>query len=200
MEHYEAWRQTKHSRSVGSTQSGRPISRVPGEVKPSELVEWGYERAAALNPSLNAIVIPIPNQQAGDVSLDVTFPGVPFLVKDLVVEIPGTEITEGSRYLAGVVSEFESELAARHRRAGLVTIGKTHSPEFGMAPFCETDLYGVTRNPWNVEHTTAGSSGGAAAAVAAGIVPMAHASDAGGSIRYPASCCGLFGLKPTRGA
>ncbi len=170
-----------------------------GEAKPTELVEWALERAAALNPALNAIVIPM-DAYAREMAPAATGPlaGVPMVLKDLVVEVPGVAFAEGSRFVDGVVSEFESELVARYRRAGLVAIGKSHSPEFGMAPYCETDLFGVTRNPWNLAHTTAGSSGGSAAAVAAGIVPIGHASDAGGSIRYPASCCGLFGLKPTR--
>lgn len=170
-----------------------------GEVKPSELVEWALERAEQLNPTLNAIVIPM-DDYARDIAPTASGPlaGVPMVLKDLVVEVPGVAFAEGSRFVDGVVSEFESELVVRYRRAGLVAIGKTHSPEFGMAPHCETALFGVTRNPWNLQHTTAGSSGGSAAAVAAGIVPIGHASDAGGSIRYPASCCGLFGLKPTR--
>jgi amidase len=159
-----------------------------GEVKPSELVEWARERAEALNPQLNAIVTPIEEDGGG----------VPMALKDLVVEVPGVPFSEGSRYVYGTVSTFESELVSRYRRAGFAFIGKTNTPEFGMAPHCEPDLFGATHNPWSLGHTTAGSSGGAAAAVAAGIVPIAHASDAGGSIRYPASCCALFGLKPTR--
>jgi amidase len=106
--------------------------------------------------------------------------------------------TEGSRFLRGNVSTFTSELAARLERAGLVIIGRTNTPEFGMAPTCEPLLHGATRNPWDLERSTSGSSGGSAAAVASGMVPMAHANDLGGSIRYPASACGLFGLKPTR--
>ncbi|HVT75850.1 MAG TPA: amidase [Acidimicrobiales bacterium] len=160
-----------------------------GDAKPSELVEWARERAEELNPQLNAIIFPIDD--GGE--------GVPMALKDLVVEVPGVPFAEGSRFVQGTVSEFESELVTRYRRAGAAFIGKTNTPEFGMAPHCEPALFGATHNPWSLEHTTAGSSGGSAAAVAAGIVPVAHASDAGGSIRYPASCCGLFGLKPTRG-
>jgi amidase len=160
-----------------------------GDVKATELVEWARERADAFNPQLNAIITPIDDNGEG---------GVPMALKDLVVEVPGVPFAEGSRYVQGTVSEFESELVARYRRGGLVFIGKTNTPEFGMAPHCEPAAFGATHNPWSLGHTTAGSSGGSAAAVASGIVPIAHASDAGGSIRYPASCCALFGLKPTR--
>jgi amidase len=159
-----------------------------GDVKATELVEWARERAEALNPQLNAIIATIDEGEGG----------VPMVLKDLVVEVPGVPIAEGSRFLAGTVSQFESEIVTRYRRGGFAFIGKTNTPEFGMAPHCEPALYGATRNPWSLDHTTAGSSGGSAAAVASGIVSVAHASDAGGSIRYPASCCALFGLKPTR--
>jgi len=106
--------------------------------------------------------------------------------------------TEGSRFLADHVSSFTSEIVRRFERAGLVIIGKSATPEFGMSPSCEGALFGPTRNPWNLDRSTSGSSGGSAAAVASGIVPIGHANDLGGSIRYPASNCGLFGLKPTR--
>ncbi|HUR77672.1 MAG TPA: amidase [Acidimicrobiales bacterium] len=162
-----------------------------GEVTAQELVEWAIERADALNPQLNAIVCATyDDAQAHS--------GVPIVLKDLVVEVPGVPISEGSRFVHGTVSNFESELVTRYRRGGFAFIGKTNLPEFGMAVHCAPALFGATLNPWSAHHTTAGSSGGSAAAVAAGIVPIAHASDAGGSIRYPASCCGLFGLKPTR--
>jgi amidase len=123
---------------------------------------------------------------------------VPYLLKDLAVEADGVRFTEGSRFLAGYVSSYDSELVVRLRRAGLVIIGKTNTPEFGMAPACEPLLFGPTHNPWDLGRSTSGSSGGSAAAVAAGLVPAAHGNDLGGSIRYPASACGLFGLKPTR--
>src|SRR5689334_23898288 len=110
----------------------------------------------------------------------------------------GVRFTEGSRFLASNVSRFDSELVLRLRRAGLIILGKTNTPEFGMAPGCEPVLFGPTRNPWNTGRSTSGSSGGAAAAVASGMVPFAHGNDLGGSLRYPASACGLFGLKPTR--
>ncbi len=126
------------------------------------------------------------------------FGGVPYLLKDLIIERRGTPFDEGSRFLAGYVSTFTSELALRLERAGLVVLGRTNTPEFGMAPACEPVLHGPTRNPWDTDRSTSGSSGGSAAAVASGMVPMAHGNDLGGSIRYPASACGLFGLKPTR--
>ncbi len=126
------------------------------------------------------------------------FAGVPYLLKDLVVELEGTPFTEGSRFCLGTVSTFTSELVHRLQRAGLVVVGKTATPEFGMAPACEPVLTGPTRNPWDTDRSTSGSCGGSAAAVAAGLVPMAHGNDVGGSLRFPASACGLFGLKPTR--
>ncbi len=126
------------------------------------------------------------------------FHGVPYLLKDLIIEREGDPFTEASRFSRGTTSTFTSELALRLERAGLIVVGRTNSPEFGMAPSCEPLLHGPTRNPWNTDLSTSGSSGGSAAAVAAGMVPMAHGNDLGGSIRYPASACGLFGLKPTR--
>jgi len=126
------------------------------------------------------------------------FRGVPFLLKDLLASFAGVRMTLGAKLLQGFVPDHDSELVARYKRAGLIVVGKTNTPEFGILPTTEPLLFGPCRNPWNTGHSTGGSSGGSAAAVAAGMVPMAHGNDGGGSIRIPASCCGVFGLKPTR--
>ncbi len=172
-----------------------------GEVTPAELVGWAIERIEDLNPTLNAVITPMYDQAlsaAAAISSSGRPAGVPYLVKDLIAEVAGVPFSEGSRFLRGHVSHFDSELVLRLRRAGLVIVGKTNTPEFGMAPTCEPVLHGPTRNPWDTARSTSGSSGGSAAAVASRMVPMAHGNDLGGSIRYPASACGLFGLKPTR--
>jgi amidase len=171
-----------------------------GEVTAAELVEWAIGRIERLNPELNAVVTPMFGDALARVTAGVIgpFAGVPYLLKDLVAEASGTRFTEGSVFLRDNVSSFDSELVVRLRRAGLVVVGKANCPEFGMAPTCEPALFGPTRNPWDVTRSTSGSSGGSAAAVAAGLVPVAHGNDLGGSLRYPASACGLFGLKPTR--
>ena len=127
------------------------------------------------------------------------FSGVPFLLKDIFLNAKGTPTRQGSRFFPAFPADHDSYLAARFKQAGLVAFGKTNVPEFGLLPTTEGRLYGPAHNPWNLAHSTGGSSGGSAAAVAAGIVPLAHANDGGGSIRIPASCCGLVGLKPTRG-
>lgn len=172
-----------------------------GEISAWELVSGAIERIERLNPTLNAVITPAYEQavEAAVAGLpDGPFTGVPYLLKDLVVEAAGIRFCEGSRFLRDNVSTVDSELVTRLRRAGLVILGKTNTCEFGMTPTVENSLFGTTRNPWHLDHTTGGSSGGSAAAVAAGMVPMAHANDLGGSIRIPASCCGLFGLKPSR--
>ena len=172
-----------------------------GETTPSELLDAALARLDARNPALNAVVTPLVDSARRDIAAglpDGPFTGVPFLVKELVASVAGAATTASSRLYRNQIASADSEIVARFRRAGLVIAGKTNSPEFGLSPTTESRLYGVTRNPWRLDLAPGGSSGGAAAAVAAGIVPVAHATDGGGSIRIPASACGLFGLKPTR--
>ncbi len=172
-----------------------------GEAAPIELVDAALERLARVNPRLNAVVTPMAEEAraaARGPLPEGPFRGVPFLLKDLQALYAGVRYTAGSRLLADFVSPLDAELVQRHRRAGLVVIGKTNTPEFGILPVTEPALFGPARNPWDPERTTGGSSGGSAAAVAAGVVAVAHGNDGGGSIRIPASCCGVFGLKPTR--
>ena len=169
-----------------------------GAVSPDELLDAGRDRIREIDPVLHCIVAHL-EPGAADPAPDAPFPGIPFLVKDLSLEIAGTPFTEGSRWLKDNVSSQDQELVLRYRRAGLAILGKTNTPEFGLSPHCEPALHGATRNPWNLGLSTSGSSGGSAAAVAAGMVPMAHGNDLGGSLRYPAAWCGVFGFKPTRG-
>lgn len=172
-----------------------------GELTAAELVTAAIGRIEAIDAALNAVVIR-EFDRAHDAARgrlpDGPFTGVPFLLKDLAVEWDGVRFTEGSVFLRDNVSSHDQELTRRIRQAGLVLAGKTNTPEFGALPTCEPALFGPTRNPWDMSRTPGGSSGGAAAAVASGMVPMAYGNDAGGSIRFPASCCGVFGLKPTR--
>ncbi|MEU2212841.1 amidase [Streptomyces hygroscopicus] len=169
-----------------------------GEVTPAELEAAAREAARAVNPRINAIVETWP---ADDEPIPGSTPlaGVPFLVKDLGVTMAGRRTELGSRLAAGNVAGADSFLMRRFRRAGLVTFGRTATPEMAYSITTEPVLYGATRNPWDLERSAGGSSGGAGAAVAAGVVPVAHATDAAGSIRIPAAYNGLFGLKPTRG-
>lgn len=172
------------------------------ETSPEELLDAAIARAEAYNPAINAICLLMLDEARAAIAAGLPegpFSGVPFLLKDLGAMYAGAPLTNGSALFADFVPEYDSELVARHRRAGLVVFGRTSTPELGLCYTTEPTLYGPTRNPWNLDRVAGGSSGGAAAAVAAGIVPAAHASDGGGSIRVPASCCGLFGLKPTRG-
>ncbi len=172
-----------------------------GEVTPLELLEEAIARIERRNPTLNAVVYKAYDEaRKTTVSKlpDGPFKGVPFLIKDIGMEVSGWPMTNGSALLAGYVSERDSELTKRYRAAGMVLAGKTNTPEFGIPGTTEGRFLGNCHNPWNPNHSTGGSSGGAAAAVASGIVPMAHASDGLGSIRIPAAQCGLFGMKPTQ--
>lgn len=175
-----------------------------GEVTAHELVEAAIGRLEARDPALNA-VIHRTFERALDAAVEADgaspFAGVPFLSKDLVCHEAGLPFHEGNAHLKeiGWTAAVDQELAIRFREAGLISLGRTNVPEFGMRPVCEPAAYGPTNNPWDLSHNPGGSSGGAAAAVAAGIVPVAHANDVGGSIRAPASHCGLVGLKPSRG-
>ena len=172
------------------------------EIQPLELVEAAIERIEQINPSLNAVVTKIfdaaRQEAAGTIPEDAPFGGVPFLLKDLLASLEGVRMTAGCSFLDDFVPDHDSELVSRLKRAGLIILGKTSTPELGLLPTTEPRLFGPCRNPWDTGRTTGGSSGGSAAAVAAGMVPAAHANDGGGSIRIPASCCGVFGLKPTR--
>ncbi|MFQ5520955.1 MAG: amidase [Candidatus Methylomirabilia bacterium] len=171
------------------------------EVKAIELVDAAIERIERLNPNLNAVVTPmydLARRAASGPLPDGPFAGVAFLLKDFLAEYAGVRFTEGSAFLRDYVPDHDSELVRRYQRAGLIVVGKTNTPELAIGATTESRLFGPAHNPWDLGRTPGGSSGGAAAAVAAGLVPMAHANDAGGSIRIPASCCGVFGLKPTR--
>lgn len=173
-----------------------------GEAKPEELLDSAVERLDAVNPKLNAVVIPMIDTAREAIAAglpDGPLRGVPYLLKDLHLLFAGARTTNGCAMFANNVADHDSEFVRRCKQAGLVVFGKTATPEFGLSTTTESALFGVTRNPWADGITAGGSSGGAAAAVAAGVVPAANASDGGGSIRIPASCCGLFGLKPSRG-
>lgn len=171
-------------------------------VTPSELLEAAVARTEAMDPRFNFMAHKLYDygrKAIADGLPDGPFRGVPLLLKDLNAHIAGERSGQGSRFYADYRPDYTSELIRRQQAAGFVIFGKTTTPEFGLTATTESVACGATRNPWNPERIAGGSSGGASAAVAAGVVPMAHASDGGGSIRIPASCCGLFGLKPSRG-
>jgi amidase len=172
------------------------------EVSPLELLHEATARLDRVNPMLNAVTYRMHEEAAkarAQADPAQPFAGVPFLAKDLGPPLAGAPLTSGSRLFAHYVPQEDGELIQRFKAAGLNIFGKTNVPEFGLVPFTEPELFGPCRNPWDTGRTPGGSSGGAASVVAAGVVPMAHASDGGGSIRIPASCCSLFGLKPSRG-
>ena len=172
------------------------------EVSPTELLDEALARVEARNPELNAVIRLIEGRARAAIEAglpDGPFRGVPFLLKDLRAGYGGVPTQAGSRFMHDNVPGADSELVKRYKDAGLVIFGKTNTSEFGGAPTTEPREFGPTRNPWDTERSAGGSSGGSATAVAAGMVPAAHGGDGGGSVRIPAGCCGLVGLKPTRG-
>jgi Asp-tRNA(Asn)/Glu-tRNA(Gln) amidotransferase A subunit family amidase len=172
------------------------------KVSAHDLLEAAIERVEARNPAVNAVVIKLYDhgkKAIADGLPDGPFRGVPFLMKDLTSQVAGVPMTRGSKFFADTPpATADSEHVKRLKRAGLVIFGRTNTCELGLSLTCEPQLYGPTRNPWDITRISGGSSGGAAAAVGARMLPIAHASDGFGSIRAPAACCGLVGLKPTR--
>jgi amidase len=171
------------------------------EVSPLELVDAAIERIERNNPKVNAVVYKAYDEAravAKGPLPDGPFKGVPFLIKDINLPVKGWPMTNGSAFLRNHVTEHDGELTKRYRASGVVLVGKTNTPEFGIPGTTEGRHLGVCRNPWNTDHSSGGSSGGAASAVASGMVPMAHGSDGAGSIRIPAAQCGLVGMKPTQ--
>jgi amidase len=172
------------------------------QVQSSELVEEAIDRIEKVNPKVNAVITRMYDESRtaakGNLS-DGPFAGVPFLLKDIIAAYKGVRMASGSLSQRDFIPDHDSELVIRLNKAGLVLLGKTNAPEFGLLPTTEPRLFGATHNPWDTTRTAGGSSGGSAAAVASRMVPMAHGNDGGGSIRIPAACCGVFGLKPTRG-
>ncbi|HEY1447425.1 MAG TPA: amidase family protein [Caulobacteraceae bacterium] len=172
------------------------------EVSAAEVVDAALARLDDVNPELNAVTLSLADSARAEVKNCAPagpLGGVPYLIKDLGAQVAGTPTTAGSWLTGSSPAADDSALVASYRRGGLVIIGKTNTPEFGLEPVTEPARFGPSRNPWNLERTPGGSSGGASSAVAGGIVPAAHASDGGGSIRVPAAASGLFGLKPSRG-
>jgi len=175
-----------------------------GEISPRELTEASLERIEAVNPALNHFTLTDPDGalavadgiSAGD---DRPFAGIPIAIKDLTTPVAGLRMSQGSDLVGEFTPDYDAAIVRRIRAAGFVIVGKTNTPEVGILPVTEPRRWGPARNPWDPERTTGGSSGGAAGAVASGAVPVAHGSDGGGSIRIPAACCGLVGLKPSRG-
>jgi amidase len=172
------------------------------QVTAEELLDEAIARVERVNGRINALVcqrFEQARESARGGLPDGPFIGVPFIMKDLGPALAGVPMTSGSRYFRGYVPAADDEYVVRAKRAGLNIFGKSNTPEFGLAPVTEPQLFGACRNPWNLERTSGGSSGGSGALVGTGVVPMAHGNDMGGSIRIPASCNGIFGIKPTRG-
>jgi amidase len=172
------------------------------QVSPAELVEEAISRIEAHNPKLNAVIYKMYDQarQVAKADLpDGPFKGVPYLQKDMHAMLEGVPTSCGTRWLKDVPQPSDNEIVRRYRSSGVIFLGKTNVPEFSLLPYTEPQAFGPANNPWDLSRTTGGSSGGSAAAVAARLVPLAGGADGGGSIRIPSSCCGVFGLKPTRG-
>src|SRR5258705_10465573 len=173
------------------------------QISPGELLYAAIDRVEARNAAVNAVTMPLYDWGAAAIAKGLPegrFRGVPFLMKDLSGSIAGVPMTRSSRFFADAPAPAaDSEHVARLKRAGLVIFGRTNTCEVGLSLTCEPQLYGPTKNPWDLTRISGGSSGGAAAAVGARMLPIAHASDGFGSTRAPAACCGIVGLKPTRG-
>jgi amidase len=173
-----------------------------GEITPLELVDLSISAIETYNPKLNAVITPM-FEAARDIAKqdlpNAPFRGVPMLLKDGIASCKDVRFSSGSNLFKNNIAQYDSKLVKRYKGGGFIILGKTNLPEFGLLPTTEPEAFGATHNPWDLSKTPGGSSGGSAAAVAARLVPVAHANDGGGSIRIPASCCGLFGLKPTRG-
>jgi len=172
------------------------------QVSADEVLDAAIARMEQVNPTLNAVILDLTDQARAQLKQGTPsgpLGGVPWLIKDIGALVAGTPTTSGSRLMKDAVAPADSAIVSQYRKAGLVIFGKTNTPEFGLEPVTEPEFFGPTLNPWDLTRTPGGSSGGAGAAVAGGIVPAAHASDGGGSIRTPAACCGLFGMKPSRG-
>ncbi|WP_421378838.1 amidase family protein [Bacillus salacetis] len=173
-----------------------------GEITPKELIESAIEKIEELNPSLNTVIHKMyeeAEETLKSLELSSTFAGVPVLLKNAQQDIKGHPLTLGAKILSGYISDVDAEYVRRLKKTGVVILGQTNVPEFALLAITEPVHYGPSRNPWNLNHTPGGSSGGSAAAVASGMVPIAGGNDGGGSIRIPAAFTGLFGLKPTRG-
>jgi len=191
----------EHEEYLANDATGLAALVRAGHVTADELLDIALDRATSLDPKINAVVrlMEADARKAASAPRDGAFTGVPFLAKDLASSYAGHPTSGGSAFLASTPMPSDSELVTRIRATGVSVFGKTNTPEWGLHPVTEPDFFGPCLNPWALDRSPGGSSGGSGAAIAAGIVPMAGGGDGGGSIRIPASCCGLFGLKPTRG-